>query len=192
MLSAGARPRAACRAFGYESNMRIALLAVVLGACESTKTEPTGFEGGDFEVTIGGVTDMCAGGSLDAVFQPDGGPADFEAPMELPGVSELPWRSTVDFVDPFGEMQVDFTEGEAGSDWIEAVGGEPPGAVEVDPANAAGCYLDSTVDLYAQIIGANELTGSAIVHLSSFAEESCPEITGDDCDVKLDLRWQRI
>ncbi|GDX82003.1 hypothetical protein LBMAG42_38140 [Deltaproteobacteria bacterium] len=168
------------------------ILSLLVAACETTETEPEGFQGGDFEVTIENATDMCVGGSLESVFLPTGEATPFESPMELPGVIDIPWTHTVDFVDPFGEMQVIFEQGAQGSEWFQALNGEPPPAVEIDPINAPGCFVDATVDMYMNIVDSNALAGSAIVHLESFDEAECPVQTTDLCDVKLDLRWQRL
>lgn len=64
---------------------------------------------------------------------------------------------------------------------------------ELDPAAWPGCFVNGAVDFYLQIVDSNATTGSAVLSLESFDEEGCPaEVTVDPCDVKLDLRWQRL
>lgn len=171
--------------------MRILLLSVLLVGCESSKTEAPGFEGGEFEVTVTNATDMCLGGAFEDALLPEDGLARFEAPMELPGVADLPWTSTIDFLDPFGEAQVTFEAGEQGEDFLRALGGVLPTA-EYDPEGAPGCFVDSTVDFYLEIVDDNSLVGSSVLHLDSFDEEGCPEPGTELCDAHFDLSWQRI
>lgn len=168
------------------------LMSVALVACESSREAADGFLGGDFQVTISNATDMCEDAGLESIFLPTGNATDFESSMELPGVIDLPWTHTVDFVDPFGEMQVTFEEGQSGEDWMQALEGAPPPAVEIDPTNAPDCFVNGVVDMYMQVIDSNALSGTAILHLESFDEVSCPPQTDDTCEVKLDLRWQRL
>lgn len=172
--------------------MKRLLPLLLCAACEPTSEEPLSFQGGDFEVTTYGATDMCTGGSFEAIFLPTGDSQTWEAPWELPGVDDLTWTHTVDMQDPFGEMQVTFEQGAQGEDWMQALGGAPPPSVEIDPVNAPGCFVDATVDTYLQIVDSNALTGSAILHLESLDEASCPVAETELCDLKLDLRWQRL
>lgn len=171
--------------------MRSVVLLSVLLACESTKEEAPGFEGGDFEVTVTNGTDMCLGGAFEDALLPEDGVAVFEAPMELPGVADLPWRSTIDFLDPFGEAQLTFEAGEQGEDSMQALGGVLPTA-EYDPVAAPGCFIDATVDFYLQLVDKNSLVGSAVLHLESFDEAGCPTPGTELCDARFDLTWQRI
>ncbi len=171
----------------------LAGLLCVLGlGCDSTAEEPEGFQGGDFETTMLSVSDNCAAGGFDALFLPDGNPTTFPEPMELPGVIDLPWTHTISFAPPFGEAQLEFEEGELGADSMQALDAELA-TTELDPAAWPGCFVNGAVDFYLQIVDSNAATGSAVLSLESFDEEGCPaEVTVDPCDVKLDLRWQRI
>lgn len=171
--------------------MRWFLFASVLVGCESSKTEAPGFPGGEFTVTVTNATDMCLDGAFEDALLPEDGLVDFEAPMELPGVDDLPWTHTVDFLDPFGEAQVTFEEGEQGEDFMKAMDGVLPTA-EYDPVGAPGCFVDSTVDFYLEIVDDNALVGSAVLHLDSFDEAGCPEPGTELCDARFDLSWQRI
>lgn len=168
------------------------LLCVLGLGCESTSEEPEGFVGGDFETTILSVSDNCAEGGFDGVFLPDGNPTAFPEPMELPGVVDLPWTHTVAFAAPFGSTQLVFEAGEVGEDSIQALDGELA-TTEVNPEAWPSCFVNGTVDFYLQLVDSNAVTGSAVMSLESFDEEGCPEeVTVDPCDVKLDLRWQRL
>jgi hypothetical protein len=164
----------------------------VLCACESTAEAPEGFQGGEFETTILSVSDMCAGGAIETLFMPDGNPTAFDTPMELPGVVDLPWTHTITFAQPFREAQLVFEEGELGEDSVQALGGVFD-TVELDAVAWPGCFVNAEVDFFLQLIDSNAATGSAILSIESFDEAGCPaEVTVDPCDVKLDLRWQRL
>lgn len=165
---------------------------VLLAACASTSEEPPGFQSGDFSVTTLSATDMCTGGAFETVFMPTGDSQEWASSWELPGEADIPWVHTEDFPDPFGEAQLTFELGDQGEGWYTALGGAPPTAVEIDPANAPGCFVDGTFDTYLQIIDSNALTGSTILHLESLDEATCPVAETELCDVKLDLRLQRI
>ena len=167
------------------------LLGVLVG-CESTASEAEGFQGGDFETTILSVSDNCGDGAFDTIFLPDGNPKPFATPMELPGIIDLPWTHTIAFAAPFGDVQLVYEEGERGAESMQALDGALT-TVEVDPVNWPGCNVNATVDFYLQIVDSNAATGSAVLTLESFDEAGCPaEVTVDPCDVKLDLRWQRL
>ncbi len=170
--------------------LRLVLLASLV-ACESSKTEAPGFQGGDFEVTVNGATDMCLGGGFEDALLPDDGLETFDIPMELPGVVDLPWTTTVAMLEPLGEGQVTFEEGEQGEDFMQALAGVLP-TVEYDPVVAPGCFIDLTFDLYLKIVDENAASGSAVLHLESFDEASCPEPGAEICDARLDLRWDRL
>ncbi len=171
--------------------MRCLAPLAVLAACASTQTDAPAWEGGDFEVTVTNGTDMCLGGAFEDALLPEDGVAVFEAPMELPGVIDLPWVHTVDFLDPFGESQVTFEVGEKGEEFMQALDGALA-STEYDPVAAPGCFVDATVDYYLQIVDDNSLVGSAVLHLDSFDEDACPEPETELCDARFDLTWQRI
>ena len=170
--------------------IRLVLVALLV-ACESTKEEAPGFQGGDFEVTVNSATDMCLGGAFEDALLPEDGLETFDVPMELPGIVDLPWTTTIDMLDPLGETQVTFEEGEQGGDFMQALAGVLP-TVEYDPVGASGCFVDVTVDLYLKIVDENAASGSAVLHLESFDEASCPEPGAEICDARLELRWDRL
>ncbi|MSQ00548.1 MAG: hypothetical protein EXR71_01485 [Myxococcales bacterium] len=167
------------------------VLTALLVACESSKEEAPGFQGGGFEVTVNNATDMCLSGGFEDALLPDDGLETFEVPMELPGVADLPWTTTIDMLDPLGQAQVTFETGEQGEDFMQAMGGVLP-TVEYDPVVAPGCFVEVTVDLYLKIVDENAAAGSAVLHLASFDEAACPEPGAEICDARLDLRWDRL
>ena len=166
-------------------------LFLVVG-CESTAEEADGFLGGEFEATMISVSDNCGDGSFDTLFLPDGEATSFPTPMELPGVADLPWTHTITYAPPFGDTQLQFEEGKLGATSMQALDGVLD-TVELQPEVWPGCYVNATVDFFLQLVDSNAATGSAILSLESFDEAGCPaEVTVDPCDVKLDLRWQRL
>jgi hypothetical protein len=159
-------------------------------ACESSASDPAGFQGGDFQFTTTGVDDQCNDGAFDVIFMPEGTPEDFETPIEIPSTSDLPATYTIDLQDPFTEMQVTVDAG-ASEDQMEALGATQTG-VELDADSWPGCLVDASIDIYLTIIDDNTLEGSAALHTSSYDEDSCPAVSADTCDIKLDLSAARI
>lgn len=159
-------------------------------ACDSTATEGEGFVGGDFQFTTTGVDDQCNDGAFDVIFMPEGTAEDFENPVELPGVADLPSTYSISLQSPFSAMEVTIDEG-ASSEQMEALGAVQTG-VELDADQWPGCLIDASIDIYLTIVGDNEVTGNAILNTTSYDEGSCPAVTTDPCDIKLDLSAQRI
>ena len=159
-------------------------------ACESTASDAESFQGGSFQFTTIGVSDQCYDGAFNTIFMPEGTPEDFETAIELPNYADLPQSYSIDIQDPFGSMNVTVAAGEL-DDTMEVIGAEQTG-VELDGDQWPGCLVDASIDIYLTIVGENEVEGNAVMHTGSFDESSCPVVTDDPCDIKLDLTASRI
>jgi hypothetical protein len=166
------------------------MIVLFLFACESTAKDGEGFQGGSFQFTTTGVDDQCNDGALDLVFMPEGTPQDFEKPIELPSVADLPQTYSIDIQDPFSNMEVTVAAG-ASEDQMEVLGAVQTG-VELDAEAWPGCKVDSVIDIYLTITGENEVEGNAVLSTSSYDEDSCPAEESDPCDILLDLTASRI
>ena len=166
------------------------MFALFFLACEPTSSDATGFEGGNFQFTTIGVSDQCYDGAFETIFMPEGTPEDFETPIELPSYADLPATYNIDIQDPFGSMEVTVDAG-AQDGTMEVLGAAQTG-VELDGDQWPDCLVDADIDIYLTITGDNEVEGNAVLHTGSFDEASCPVVTNDPCDIKLDITASRI
>jgi hypothetical protein len=166
------------------------MIALLLFAACKPSDSTSDFTTGDFQMATTGVDDACFDGGFEALFLPDGAGTtrEWDDPVSIPAEDELPATYTVSLPDPFHSTEVTVT----GSGDSRTVTGAENTDVEIDPDNYPGCLVDMSIDVDLTIVSADELQGTAVLHTGSWDEGSCPTVSGDPCDITIDLTGTRL
>lgn len=166
------------------------MLLVTLLACSKGDTEaeqaavPEDFYGVDHQITTQSVDDRCFDGAINALFLPEGPetPQDFQYPVYIPALDELPLTYEISLREPFVGMNITAEEGGDGA--IEIVSGRME---EVALGPTFGSCV-ATMDVTAQIIPAGEyfsFTTTIAISALRGDEEGCPIPQAEPCTVEL-------
>jgi len=165
------------------------MFALLMLAC--APDEPASdFEGGQFQFTTTDADDSCYDGAFKVIFMPEDIPYDWESPVEIPGVAELPVTYDIDLQEPWTSMEVTVTQG-VQQETLVVTGAQQTG-VELDPTAYPDCLVDASVDVALGIVDDTTLQGTVLLHTSSFDEAGCPPVDSDPCDMQLVVTAARL
>ena len=164
-------------------------LLLSIFACTTGGTDD--FTGGDFQITTTAVSDACYDGAMATVFLPegDGTTNDWADATYLPGWDELPATYTIALQDPWSDMEVTVEDGGASNLVIDNA--SQTGA-ELDADQWEGCLADASIYVDITVVNSDEVTANAVLTISNLDGDNCEPITGDSCDITLDVVGARL
>ena len=164
-------------------------MILLLLACGGDATE---FKSGDYQFTTLDMRADCLDGALEALFMPNGRttPQDFEFPIYVPDVEELPASYEIDLRDPFVGMPITVTQN---GNALQFEGGVME-SVLVDENLYGDCVATMTVDAWISPMTKSYGTGEATLDISDWRgdEGRCPAPDADPCVVTLELELSRL
>ena len=148
---------------------------------------------GDYQFATVDMEDACLDGALEALFMPQGRTVaqEFEFPVYVPSLAELPTSYEISLREPFVGMPVTVTRsGETGL----ALTGEME-SVQLDESLYGDCVVTMTVE--AELVPVTKKTGdmTALVDISnarSQADDRCPPLDADPCQVTLWIEGEAL
>ena len=170
------------------------LYFLTLFACTSEKGDTAGiaansFEAGSFQFTSIAVSDQCLDGAFDVLFLPDGTSSDWQYPIELPSMDDLPQSYSISLQDPFTNMAITANEG-------------PNSTISIDDGSQTGilfnedaypdCIVDLGIEAAMTIVTNDSVTGIATLSVTNAFGDTCPLFSGDPCTVLLDFQGVRL
>lgn len=170
------------------------LYFLTLFACTSEKgdsasVDPDSFTAGSFQFTSIAVSDQCLDGAFDVLFLPDGTSNDWQYPIELPSMSDLPQSYSISLQDPFTNMAITANEGPNGT--INISDGSQTGILFNGDAYP-DCIVDLGIEAAITIVTNDSVTGIATLSVTNASGATCPLFSGDPCTVLLDFQGVRL
>jgi len=163
---------------------------ILLLACSTTGEVE--FKAGDYQFSTTDMSDDCLDGALEALFMPQGRttPQEFEFPVYVPSLDELPASYEVSLREPFVGMPVTVTEAPNGLQFEGAVMDE----VLINQSLYGDCVATMTVDSKIWPESSKAGTGVAEIDISAWrgSEGRCPSPDADPCLVTLELELERL
>ena len=167
-------------------------LFILTCSCGSTSTKTTDSDydwpGGVFQMSSTAVEDGCLDGGFVPLFLPegDGTTNAWQYPIELPawGDMELGSTYTIDLQEPFDEMSVTVTQGDA--DGQAVMTGARQSGVAFNQETYPDCVVDMGIDALIILNGPDNVNGYANLAIDNANGEFCPEFE-IPCSVDLDF-----
>ena len=148
---------------------------------------PAEFYGTDHQITTYIVEDACFDGAMNALFMPQGNdsPQEFEYPVYIPSLDELPLTYEISLREPFVGMEMTAS---AGSDGIIEIGD-----AQMEEVALGGTFGDcvATMDVTATITpSVDHFEFDTTIAISNLRgdEVGCPVPQAEPCTVKLFMR----
>ena len=161
-------------------------MIVFLLACSSdTKTDPVSASYGmDHQVTTHQVDDTCFDGAMALLFMPNGedSPQDFQYPVYIPSLEELPLTYEISLREPFVGMTLTAT---SAGDGAIAIG---DGRMEEVSLGTTFGECKATMDVDGDIVPKGigfDVTANVVISDLRGDESGCPVPLADPCQVVL-------
>ncbi|MCP4808594.1 MAG: hypothetical protein GY913_35290 [Proteobacteria bacterium] len=166
-------------------------MILLLLAC--TNDETVELSAGDYQFSTHDMDDACLDGALEALFMPEGRttPHQFEFPIYVPDLDELPGTFEISLREPFVEMPVDVKRlGQTGMSLTGLME-----AVELNPSLYGDCVTTMSVSAEMTPLTKNSGEMTALVDISearSDADDRCPPLDADPCRVTLYIQGDKL
>jgi hypothetical protein len=160
----------------------------LLLACSSNAE----FKAGDYQFYTVDMVDDCLDGALEALFMPEGRmtPHEFEYPIYVPSLEELPTSYEISLREPFVGMPITVT---AQGSSLQFEGGVME-EVLVNENLYGDCVSTMTADASIAPTSKYSGIGDASIEISDWRgdEGRCPEPDADPCLVTLELELEHL
>jgi len=172
---------------------RFTIPAMLLVGCGGGKTEaetdePYSWPGGNYQMTSHAVDDTCLDGGFVPLLLPEGDDStnDWQYPVEVPSWDDMetPVTYSISLQDPFTNMEVTATRGEADGQIDVSSAGQD--GVLFDEDLYDDCVVDMGIDTLIVLDGAQNVHGYAELRITDARGDSCPLFT-TPCSVELDF-----
>lgn len=159
-------------------------------ACNKESTEesfPAEYYGTEHQVTTYEVRDICFDGAMTALFMPQGNetPQEFEYPVYIPSLDELPLSYEISLREPFVGMEITTTDGGEGTILISDA--------QMDEVALGGAFGEcvATMTVTASIVpNVDHFALEASIEMTDFRGDDfgCPVPQSDECRVELSMQ----
>lgn len=156
---------------------------------DSAESASANFEAGSFQFTSIAVSDQCLDGAFDVLFLPDGTSSDWQYPIELPSLDNLPQSYSISLQDPFTNMAITASEGPNGT--IRISDGSQNGIL-FNENSYPDCLVDLGIEAAITIVNNDSVNGIATLSVTNAVGDTCPLFNADPCGILLDFQGTRV